>query len=404
MGDLLSAPPLRGTRVVEIGNYMAGPFCGMQLADLGADVVKVENPDGGDVTRQLAPFQDGESGSFVRLNRGKRSIALDLKRADGARVFRELARRADVIVENLRPGTMDDLGLSPSSLLADNPRLVYAAVSGWGQSGPYADRPALDLIVQAASGLMSVTGEKGGRPAKVGVSIADLSSALYATIAVLAALAARDRDGVGQLIDLSMYESAVSLAVWESGAFFTNGDVARANGSAHNYIAPYQAVRSSDGHFIIGPTTPRNWTAFCYTLGLDALLTDPRFIDGNARRRNVDELIPIIEAVTERAPMAHWLELLRGAGVPCGEIQDYARVFSDPQLEHRGFFAKIEHTTLGALRALGSPLRLVRTPPEIERAGPLLGEHSAAILGELGRTAEEIRQLMADGTVRAPAR
>src|SRR5712692_4156082 len=287
---------------------MAGPFCGMQLADLGADVVKVENPDGGDVTRQLAPFQDGESGSFVRLNRGKRSIALDLKRAEGARVFRELARRADVIVENLRPGTMDDLGLSPASLLADNPRLVYAAVSGWGQSGPYADRSALDLIVQAASGLMSVTGEKGGRPAKVGVSIADLASALYATIAVLAALAARERDGAGQLIDLSMFESATSLAVWESGAFFTNGEIARANGSAHNYIAPYQAVRASDGHFIIGPTTPRNWTAFCGALGLDALLTDPRFTDGNARRRNVDELIPLIESVTERAPMAHWLE------------------------------------------------------------------------------------------------
>jgi formyl-CoA transferase len=279
---------------------------------------------------------------------------------------------------------------------------VYAAVSGWGQSGPYADRPALDLIVQAASGLMSVTGEKGARPAKVGVSIADVSSALYATIAILAALAARERDGTGQLVDLSMYESAVSLAVWESGAFFTNGDVARANGSAHNYIAPYQAVRSSDGHFIIGPTTPRNWTAFCHALGLDALLTDPRFVDGNARRRNVDELIPLIETVTQRAPMAHWLDGLRGAGVPCGEIQDYARVFSDPQLEHRGFFARLEHTRLGALRALGSPLRLVRTPPQLGRAGPLLGEHSAAILSEIGYSAEDVRRLVAEGTVRAP--
>jgi len=402
VGDLLSAPPLRGTRVVEIGNYMAGPFCGMQLADLGADVVKVENPEGGDVTRQLAPFQDGESGSFVRLNRGKRSIALDLKRAEGARVFRELARRADVIVENLRPGTMDDLGLSPGSLLADNPRLVYAAVSGWGQSGPYADRPALDLIVQAASGLMSVTGEKGGRPAKVGVSIADLSSALYATIAVLAALAARERDGIGQLIDLSMFESATSLAVWESGAFFTNGEIARANGSAHNYIAPYQAVRASDGHFIIGATTPRNWSAFCRALALEALEADPRFVDGTARLRNAAELIPLIEEVTARSPMAHWLGLLRAAGVPCAEIQDYGAVFTDPHHEARGFFARLEHPRLGALRALGSPLRLVRTPPQIGRAGPLLGEHSAAILGEIGCTGDEIHRLMAEGTVRAP--
>ncbi len=398
---MLSAPPLRGTRVLEIGNYMAGPFCGMQLADLGADVVKVENPDGGDVTRQLAPFQAGESGSFARLNRGKRSIALDLKRPDGAQVFRELARRADVIVENLRPATMDDLGLSPSSLLAENPRLVYAAVSGWGQSGPYADLPALDLIVQAASGLMSVTGEKGGRPAKVGVSIADLSSALYATIAILAALAARARDGSGQLVDLSMFESATSLAVWESGAYFTNGEVARANGSAHNYIAPYQAVRAADGHFIIGATTPRNWSAFCRALGLDALEADPRFVDGTARLRNVAQLVPLIEEVTARAPVSEWLGRLRAAGVPCAEIQDYGAVFTDRHHESRGFFAKLEHSTLGTLRALGSPLRLVRTPPQLGRAGPLLGEHSSAILGEIGCSADDVRRMIAEGTVRA---
>src|SRR6267378_7068252 len=221
-------PPLEGIRVLEVGNYMAGPFCGMQLADLGADVVKIEDPRGGDLSRRLEPLVDGESGNFVRLNRGKRSVALDLKQDAGAEIFRRLAERTDVIVENLRPGTMRDLGLDPQSLLDANPRLVYVAVTGWGLDGPYADRPALDIIVQGQSGLMSITGEEGGAPVKVGVSIADLTAALYATIATLAALRARDRDGRGQLVDVSMFESAVSLAVWEAGVYFGSGEVPRA--------------------------------------------------------------------------------------------------------------------------------------------------------------------------------
>src|SRR5688572_20293178 len=225
MGDVLADPPLHGVRVIEIGNYMAGPFCGMQLADLGADVVKVEHPKGGDLARLLEPFADGESGNFARLNRDKRSLALDLKREEGRTLFQRLAKGADVIVENLRPGTMDDLGLSPRSLLDANPRLVYVAVTGWGLDGPYADRPALDIIVQGQSGLMSITGEEGGAPVKVGVSIADLTAALYATVATLAALRARDRDGRGQLVDISMFESAVSLAVWEAGTYFGSGEV-----------------------------------------------------------------------------------------------------------------------------------------------------------------------------------
>src|SRR5438270_740280 len=242
LGHVLGAPPLAGIRAVEIGNYMAGPFCGMQLADLGADVVKVEHPKAGDLARLLEPLASGESGNFARLNRDKRSLAIDLKREEGREVFKRLAGRADVIVENLRPGTMDDLGLSPASLLQANARLVYVAVTGWGLDGPYADRPALDIIVQGQSGLMSITGEEGGVPVKVGVSIADLTAALYATIATLAALRARERDGRGQLVDISMFESAVSLAVWEAGVYFGSGEVPRAAGSAHKLVAPYQAV------------------------------------------------------------------------------------------------------------------------------------------------------------------
>lgn len=401
MGELrhVTAPPLQGAIVLEVGNYMAGPFCGMQLADLGADVVKVEEPREGDLARRMPPMVDGESGQFARLNRGKRSLALDLKAAEGRDLFRRLAGRADVIVENLRPGTMRELGLAPEDLVRDNGRLVYAAISGWGQDGPYADRPALDIIVQAVSGLMSVTGEEGGAPVKVGVSIADLTAALYGTIAILAALRARDRDGRGQLIDVSMFESAVALAVWEAGEHFTTGEVPRAAGSAHKLVAPYQAVRAADGHFVLGATTPRNWAAFCRALGLGDLEHDARFADAASRRRNVRELIPLIEAVTGTRPMAHWLELLREAGVPCGEIQDYAAVFADPHLRARGFFRDLPHPTLGEVRVPGSPLRLRRTPIRLKRGGPLLGEHSLEVLREAGIAEAEATRLVERGIV-----
>jgi len=396
---VLAAPPLAGIRVVEIGNYMAGPYCGMQLADLGADVVKVEHPRAGDLARLLEPIESGESGNFARLNRDKRSLAIDLKREESRAVFRRLAAEADVIVENLRPGTMDDLGLGPRSLLEANPRLIYVAVTGWGLDGPYAARPALDIIVQGQSGLMSITGEEGGAPVKVGVSIADLTAALYATIATLAALRARDRDGKGQLVDISMFESAVSLAVWEAGMYFGSGEVARAAGSAHKLVAPYQAVAASDRHFIVGATTPPNWTAFCRVLSLGAAESDPRFADANARRRNRAALIALIENVTRTKPAAHWLELLRDAGVPCGEIADYQDVFEDPHLAARQFFVDLEHPVLGRLRGLGSPLRMERTPVRHRRAGPRLGEHSAEVLREIGCSDADVERLAKEGII-----
>ena len=396
---MLGAPPLAGIRVVEIGNYMAGPYCGMQLADLGADVVKVEHPKAGDLARLLEPLASGESGNFARLNRDKRSLAIDLKRDEGREVFKRLAARSDVIVENLRPGTMDDLGLSPAALVQANPRLVYVAVTGWGLDGPYADRPALDIIVQGQSGLMSITGEENGAPVKVGVSIADLTAALYATIATLAALRARERDGRGQLVDISMFESAVSLAVWEAGVYFGSGEVPRAAGSAHKLVAPYQAVAASDRHFIVGATTPPNWTAFCRVVGLGPLETDPRFADANARRRNRDALVEAIERVTCTKPAAHWLALLRKVGVPCGEIADYADVFNDQHLLARKFFVDLEHPVLGTLRGLGSPMRFGRTPVAHRRAGPRLGEHSADVLRELGWSDADVDHLASGGII-----
>ncbi len=392
-----SAPPLAGVRVVEVGNFMAVPYCGMQLADLGADVVKVENPRGGDLTRATGPFIDGESSSFIRLNRNKRSLALDLKSVDGKALFAKLAAAADVVIENLRPGTMDDLGLGYAALSEKSPRLIYLSATGFGNDGPYANLAGLDIIAQAMSGLMSITGEAGAPPVKVGVPIADLTCALYATIAVLAALRARDRDGRGQFIDVSLLESAVSLAVWEAGRYFATGEVPAPSGSAHQAIAPYQAVRCAGGWFTFGANTQAHWRTACAVFGLDALADDPRYATNEARLANRRELIADIERVTVTQSAEHWTQRLGAAGLPCGPIQRFDAVFADPHLAAREFFVDAPHRALGAVRQIGSPMRLARTPARIERAGPPLGADSAGILRELGVGDAELQRLARDG-------
>src|SRR5260370_34252682 len=310
----MSEGALAGVRVLEVGNFMAAPFCTLQLADLGADVVKVETPGGGDQARPTAPFREGEWSSFIRLNRNKRSLALDLKAAAGKEIFRKLARGADVLVENPRPGTMRDLELDWPRLSQLNPRLVYVAASGWGQEGPYAQRPGLDIIAQGMSGLMSITGEEGGRaPVKVGVPLTDLTCALYGAVAALAALRVRARPGRGPLIVVSLFAAGVSLAVWEAGRYFATGEIPRALGSAHQTSAPYQALRVSDGFITLGATTAPNWRALCRVLGLEHLENDARFVETNLRHQNRRELIPLIEAVTSTRPAAHWVDQLRDA-------------------------------------------------------------------------------------------
>jgi formyl-CoA transferase len=396
------AAPLTGMRVLEVGNFMAGPFCGMQLADLGAEVIKVEPPDGGDQVRLAGPFLDGESSPFVRLNRNKRSLVLDLKAPAGKEVFRRLVETADVVVENLRPGTMADLGLDYPSLAARNPRLVYVAASGWGQDGPLSPLAGLDIMAQARSGLMSITGMPDGDPVKVGVPVCDLVCALYGALAAVSALHARERTGRGQHIDVSLFEAGVSLGVWEAGKYFATGEIPRPLGSAHQVNAPYQAIRAADGWFTIGATSTRNWAAFCAAMGLERLPGDPRYADTNSRYAHREELIAEIEDLTRTRPIAHWIALLEEAGVPCAPIQDYGQVFEDAHLRARGFFWDAPHPKLGTVRQIGSPMRFSDTEVRRERAGPRFGQDSEAVLRELGYGDEEVRGLAGLGVIRTP--
>jgi len=392
---------LSGIRVVEVGNYMAAPFCTMQLADLGAEVIKVEHPEGGDQVRQSAPLIDGEGSAFMRLNRNKRSIALDLKTEKGKAVFRKLAATADVVVENLRPGTMTDLGIDFDVLRPINPALIYVAASGWGQDGPLRDRPGMDIMAQARSGLMSITGTPGGDPVKVGVPVADLVCALYGALAAVAALYARRETGAGQFIDVSLLEAGVSLAVWEAASFFATGAIPQPSGSAHQSAAPYQAFRAADGWLTIGATTKFNWTALCRTLGLESLIDDERYADSSLRHRNREALASTIESVTLTRQVAHWLAVLDEAGVPCAPIQDFGQVFTDPHLLARQYFWDAPHSKVGAVRQLGSPMRFSGTPVRRDKAGPLLGEDSAELLAELGYTPGEVRGLIDSRVVKA---
>jgi len=387
---------LEGVRVLELGNYMAGPYAGTLLADMGADVVKIEAPGNGDYSRGLGPFARGspDGAGFLRLDRNKRSAALDLKSDAGRQAFLRIVATTDVVIENLRAGTLDALGVGYEALATSHPRLIYCSITGFGRTGPYRERAGLDLILQAESGLMSVTGEPGRPPVKVGVPAVDLASALYGAFAIATALIARQRTGRGQLIDLSLLESGVSLAIWESGVYLTTGEVPGPLGSAHRVSAPYQAFKTADGYAVIGATSPPTWTAFCRVTGLEHLPADPRWRDATARREHAVELAAIIEAVTVTRTTDAWMRDLGDAGVPCGRINDLGAVFADRHLRERGLFVDLPHPVLGSVRAIGSPLHLSDTPPVMRRAAPLLGEHTREVLAEAGVPRGDIEALL----------
>ena len=385
---------LEGIRVLEVTQVMAGPFCAMQLCDMGADVIKVE-PPGGDSTRRMAGARGTDSPGFNAVNRGKRGIVLDLKTAPAQRAFRRLLERTDILVENHRPGVMRGFGLDYASLAPEYPSLIYASISGYGQTGPDAGKGGFDLIAQGVSGLMSVTGEPGRPPAKVGVPLTDLGAGLFALSAILAALHYRHRTGRGQYIDTSLVEAGVALSVWEAAEYFGEGRVPEPLGSAHRMFAPYQAIRCADGYITLGSANDRLFERVCALLGHPEWTADPDYANATMRVRHHIALASRIEQITATATRQEWLERFEAAGIPCGPINNYAEAFADPQILARGMVVDVDHPTLGRLKAIGSPVKMSETPPLAARRAPLLGEHTREVLREAGCSDAEISQLLA---------
>jgi len=383
---------LAGIRVIDVTQAMAAPFCTLNLADLGADVIKVE-PPGGEDMRRGAASKNGHAGTFLAMNRNKRGITVDLKRPEGVEIIRRLVKTADVFVQNYRPGVAQRLGIAWEDLQAINPRLVYCSISGFGMTGPYAPRGGYDLIAQGMSGIMSVTGDEDGAPAKAGLPVCDLSAGLFGAYGILCALEARERTGQGQLVDTSLLEAAVALTVWEATEYWVTGRAPRALGSAHRLAAPYQALRASDGWFTVGANNDKLFDAFCRAIERPDVLDDPRFAGSRERMRHRDALIPIIEKTTSQAPRAHWLARLDAAGVPAGSINNYPEALADPQTLAREMVVDLVHPGAGPVKALGVPVKLSDTPGAVDRPAPLLGQDNAAILAELGYTEAEQRAL-----------
>lgn len=392
---------LSGLKVLDVTQVMAGPFCTQLLGDLGADVTKVEPIAAGDVSRSSmgTRLPGGESSAFLAVNRNKRSIALDLKAEAGLAVFYRLAERADILVENFRPGVTQRLKIDYETMRQLNPGIIYASISGYGQDGPYAARPGYDLMAQAMSGVMSVTGEAGGDPVKCGVPVADLSAALFATIGILSAAIARQATGEGQHIDVSLFESAFALSIWETAELWATGEVPQPVGSAHRMTAPYQKFRTRDGHLVIGANSERLWSRLCAVLDREDLLADERFATSAARMRNRSALVAELEVTLGRRDTGAWVSMLLEAGVPAAPILDYQQVCADPHMLARDMVISMDHPAEGSVKGLGLPVKMSRTPGSVRRPAPLLSQHAGELLAEAGFSAEESRELRESGAV-----
>jgi formyl-CoA transferase/CoA:oxalate CoA-transferase len=391
---------LGGLRVLDLSRIMSGPFSTMALADLGADVIKVEDARNGDDTRAWAPpYQGDQAAYFLSINRNKRSIAVNLKDPECRALIQGLAHTADVIVENFRPGTAARLGLGYEEISAANPGVVYASISGYGQTGPYRDEPGYDAIAQALSGMMSVTGETDGPPVRIGVSGADLAAGMWATIGVLAALNERQRTGRGQWVDVSLLDGQISWLTYVASGYFATDKVPGRFGSAHPTIVPYQAFPTADGHIMIAVGNDSLWRRFAPAVGLGDLVEDPRFATNPDRVRNRDELLPLIEKALAARSAGEWSEVLSEAAVPAGRINTVDQALAHPQVVAREMVAETEHATAGTVRTIASPVKLSASPPQVRTAPPQHGQHTDDVLTALGVDTARIAELRSRGAL-----
>jgi crotonobetainyl-CoA:carnitine CoA-transferase CaiB-like acyl-CoA transferase len=377
--------PLDGLRVLDLTRALAGPFCSQMLGDMGADVLKVEQPGVGDNARGWGPpFQGGESSYFLSVNRNKRSMALNLRDRRGAEVLRRLVARSDVLLENFVPGTLERLGFSYEACRAIKPTLIYCSISGFGQVGPERERAAYDQVVQGLGGIMSITGEVGGPPIRVGIAIADIMAGMFAAYAVQVALFHRERTGIGQMIDTSLLDGQLAMLTYQAGRYFATGEAPQSSGNQHPTIVPYGVYRASDAYFNLAVGTEDLWRRFCTALDLNHLRADARFATNRDRLAHRDQLNALLEPVFVARSIAEIQELMDRASVPCGAVRDLHSVFTDPQVAALGLVETLAHPTAGSMNVVGPPYRFSATPPSVRLPPPLLGQHTDEVLGELG--------------------
>ncbi|SNS55983.1 CoA:oxalate CoA-transferase [Anaerovirgula multivorans] len=388
---------LAGIKVLDLSRVLAGPFATMILADLGADVIKIEMPHGGDDSRQFGPYVNKESAYFMSINRNKKSMTLNLKKSEGKKLFIDMVKKADVVVENYRPGTMEKLGLGYETLKEINPKIIYASASGFGHTGPYSKRPAYDGVVQAMGGIMSITGQKGGKPTRVGPSIGDVTAGLYTAIGVLAALNYRNESGNGQKVDVAMLDCQVSILENALARYFVTGISPKPEGNRHSSIIPFEPFETSDGEIMIAAGNDMLWKKLCIVMGKEDLAEDERFNTNPLRAENYDILRPLIaQEITKKSTDA-WQTILDEAGVPNGPINDIERVVKDPQVLHREMLVEVDHPVAGKMMIPGIPIKMSETQGTIENPAPLLGQHTEEILKEFAGLGEEEIELLKRG-------
>ncbi len=392
---------LDGLKVIDCTQILAGPFCTMMLGDMGAEIIKVEKPNGGDDIRRFGPpFIDGESAAFLMINRNKKSIALNMKNPKGLKILTDLIKTADVFIQNFRPGSLEKMGLGFDDVISKiNPKIIYCSISGFGTTGPYKDRPGFDLIAQGMSGLMSLTGTPNGDPVKIGVPICDLNAGSYAAMGILAAYIKRLKTNKGQFVETSLLESGLSYTIWESGIYFATQEISAQSGTAHRLSAPYQAFKTNDGYINIGAANQANWEKLCHAINKPEFITTEEYLDNSSRMENINQLVTLLNKEFELKTTSEWVEILISAGVPCGPILNMHEVLNHEQIKDRETVIDLNHTKLGKIQNLSFPIKFSDNPQSLKLPPPLLGEHNNVILKELGYSDKEINKLRSESVI-----